>query len=165
MNQVLYRDGERLVQAFLSLVDEIITPYADELVRMAVTGKRQELANARHVDNFLSEIDVRLHNEFRRRVAEILPVYLYISEEGEPEVYPDGDTWPDLAVIVDPLDGSETAVRGLRAHTHLTVYSLTEQTPLLSIVGNLFHHVRLYYAFYDANRQHRAYLKTRSGET
>ena len=159
-------DGERLAQALITLVGDIIGRYADELTHMAATGERQTLANVRHADNFLSEIDLRLHEEYRCGVAEILPAFLYISEEGEPQVYPEAQSaWPELAVIVDPLDASEMAVRGLSAHTHVSVYSLAQQAPLVSVVGDLFHHVQLYYAFRGADGRHRAYLSTRAGET
>ena len=166
MGSGILMDGELLAQAVVALVGEFIERYADELTHMAATGERQALTNPRHADNFLSEIDLRLHEAYRSRVAEILPAFLYISEEGEPQIYPEAQSaWPELAVIVDPLDASEMAVRGLSARTHISVYSMAEQVPLVSVVGDLFHYVQLYYAFRGTDGRHYAYLTTRAGET
>jgi myo-inositol-1(or 4)-monophosphatase len=42
------------------------------------------------------------------------------------------------------------------------VYSLKDQAPIVSIVGDMFHNIRLFYAFRDQNGNDRAFLMMRN---
>lgn len=132
------------------------------LVRAALAGDRGESQNLRHVDNFLSVYDLRMHQRYRELLAERLGSFVYASEEAEPQVIgPDPD--PDLCVLVDPLDTSELAVRALNGYTHVMVYSRALARPVASIVGDIFHHVQLYVAARDASGADRAFAVTADG--
>jgi len=82
------------------------------LIEAALTGRRGESETLRHENNFLSEHDLWMHRRYRDLLAPILRSFVYASEEAEPEVIGDNPD-PDLCVLVDPLDTSELAVRGL----------------------------------------------------
>jgi myo-inositol-1(or 4)-monophosphatase len=164
MNEINDKN-ERTAKSLIAIVNDIMTRYSDTLIRMAVAGNRAELDNKKHKDNFLSEIDLEIHFEYRTRLSQVLPAFIYASEEGDPQICPSGyGDWPEFAVIVDPLDSSELAVRGLHGHTQVLVYSLKEQIPIVSLVGDMFHDIRLFYAFRDQNGSDRAFLMMRSAE-
>ena len=157
-------EGLPLVEAIIAIVESIIKSYSQTLVKMAVRGMRRELPNYRHWDNYLSEVDAELHTLYRERVSEILPSFVYASEEGEPDVFPKSCCgFPEYLVLVDPLDTSELAVRGLFAYTHVVVYSISRQRPIVAVVGDLFHAIQLYYAYRDFGGNDVAFLRTRDG--
>jgi myo-inositol-1(or 4)-monophosphatase len=127
------------------------------------SGRRAENENLRHEDNFLSECDLWMHDRYQELLAEVIPSFIYASEEDEPQVVGE-DPEPDLCVLVDPLDTSELAVRALHGRTHLMVYSRSLRRPVIAIVGDIFHHVQLYLAGRDNDGSDRAFLITADGD-
>ena len=156
----------RIAEAVISVVDNFIVTYSDRLIEMAVHHDKGELKNTRHRGNFLSKIDLELHSLYATEMAKILPSFIYASEEGEPQKYPvNGAENPAYVVIVDPLDTSELAVRGLHGYTQLIIFSVVEQRPVVAVVGDMFHDVRIFYAYYAKDGKDRAFLRTRGGVT
>ncbi|BFU47463.1 inositol monophosphatase family protein [Krasilnikovia sp. MM14-A1004] len=133
------------------------------LIEAALTGMRGESENPRHVDNFLSEHDLWMHRRYRELLAPILGSFVYASEEAEPEVIGD-DPDPNLCVLVDPLDTSELAVRGLLGYTHVMVYSRAAARPIVAVVGDIFHHLQLYVGARDEHGTDRAFVITADSE-
>ncbi len=157
--------NKKLAESLIRTVKVIMAKYPYNLIKMAVAKERKEKKNPSHNDNFISQIDIDLHREYREKLSEILPEFIYASEEGTPQIYPPGcDHFPKILVIVDPLDTSELAVRGLYGYTHLLVYSLTQQAPIIGIVGDMFHEIQFFYAFRDYRRKNKAFLMTRQGK-
>lgn len=68
------------------------------------------------------------------------------------------DPDPDLCVLVDPLDTSELAVRGLLGYTHVMVYSRAAARPVIAVVGDIFHHLQLYVGARDDHGTDRAFV-------
>lgn len=130
-----------------------------ELVTAALTGQRGESRNLRHADNFLSVHDLRMHHRYQDLLANVLNSFVYASEEAEPRIIGD-DPDPDLVVLVDPLDTSELAVRALHGYTHVMLYSRTLARPVVSVVGDIFHHIQLYLAARDQDGIDRAFVIT-----
>jgi myo-inositol-1(or 4)-monophosphatase len=129
------------------------------LIEAALTGRRGESENLRHEDNFLSEHDMWMHRRYRELLTPILGSFVYASEEAEPEVIGDNPD-PDLCVLVDPLDTSELAVRGLLGYTHVMVYSRAAAQPVIAVVGDIFHHLQLYIGARDEHGTDRAFVIT-----
>lgn len=67
-------------------------------------------------------------------------------------------------MLVDPLDTSELAVRGLNAYTQVLVYSRRLGRPIAAVVGDIFHHVQLYVAGREDYGSDAAYLVTSDSE-
>ncbi|WP_406267917.1 hypothetical protein OH799_23285 [Nocardia sp. NBC_00881] len=67
-------------------------------------------------------------------------------------------------MLVDPLDTSELAVRGLYGYTHIMVYSRTLARPVAAVVGDIFHHVQIYLAFRDVSGGDCAFIITEDGD-
>lgn len=127
------------------LVRAMMEEVRPRLITAALTGRRGESENLRHADNFLSEYDLWMHERYKRVLGDYLSTFIYASEEADPEVIGD-DSDPDLCVLVDPLDTSELAVRGLAGYTHVLLYSRKLARPVVAVVGDIFHHVQLYVA-------------------
>lgn len=108
-------------------------------------GRPRRSTNLRHADNFLSTYDLWAHRRCRELFTDILGSFVYASEEADPQVIGD-DSEPDLCVLVDPLDTSELAVRGLHGYTHVLIYSRRLARPIVAVVGDIFHHIQLYVA-------------------
>src|SRR5260370_29454448 len=139
---------EALKQGVIGIVNAAIEDHSTTLLQMAIAGDRRELENPIHHGNFLSQMDGLLHAEYRIKLAQILPSFVYASEEGPPEVWPSSQKEiPAFVVIVDPLDTSELAVRGLCGYTHISIYSTDLHTPIVSAVFDMFHPTRLLCAF------------------
>lgn len=153
------------IEKIIGLVSIVIKKYSELLIQMAVTGQKREIDNKIHSDNFLSEIDRDIHFFYKKKIGEIIPTFIYASEEEAPHIWPEeSDIIPEFMVIVDPLDTSELAVRGLSGYTHILLYSLREQCPILSIVGDMFHYINMFFAYRDFNGVSRAFLMTRNQE-
>jgi myo-inositol-1(or 4)-monophosphatase len=152
---------ESLAAVVTSVVRQLIADVRPRLVEAAVTGRRGQTDNVRHTDNFLSVHDLWMHRRYKELLAAAVPSFVYASEEGDPEVVGD-DSDPDLCVLVDPLDTSELAVRGLNGYTHVLIYSRSMARPVLSVVGDIFHHVQLYVGEYDSGVD-RAFIALDSG--
>ncbi|WP_394360421.1 inositol monophosphatase family protein [Amycolatopsis sp. SB7-3] len=141
------------------LVKGMMLEIRPRLVNAAITGNRREHENVRHSDNFLSDFDLWMHRRYKEAIAEHLTSFVYASEEADPEVIgPDSD--PDLCVLVDPLDTSELAVRGLYGYTHIMVYSRALARPIVSVIGDIFHHIQLYVGARDDEGVDRAFMVT-----
>jgi len=134
-----------LAQRVADLVRNMIAEVRPKLIEAAVSGNRGESRNLRHADNFLSVHDIWMHRRYRELLSEVFSSFVYASEEAEPQVVGD-DPDPDLCILVDPLDTSELAVRGLHGYTHVLVYSRALARPVVSVVGDIFHHLQLYVA-------------------
>lgn len=153
----------RLIVGLLcDTVLQVMAEIRPRLVEAALSGRRGESANLRHADNFLSEHDLWMHRRYRDLLSEHPSSFVYASEEAAPEVIGE-DPDPDLCVLVDPLDTSELAVRALHGYTHVLVYSRSLGRPVAAVVGDIFHHVRLYVAARDDDGVDRAQVVTADG--
>lgn len=148
-----------LAQEIAETVRGIMLELRPRLVEAALTGRRGESENLRHEDNFLSEHDLWMHRRYRELLTPILGSFVYASEEAEPEVIGENPN-PDLCVLVDPLDTSELAVRGLLGYTHVLVYSREAAQPVVAVVGDIFHHLQLYVGARDDRGIDRAFVIT-----
>jgi myo-inositol-1(or 4)-monophosphatase len=148
-------------RACIDVVSSILDEYRPRLAAAALDRDTRERHNPRHQDNFLSDFDMALHEQYKAALAQQLGGFFYLSEEAEPEAV---GAPSDLVILVDPLDTSELAVRGLNGYTHLLAYSMTQARPLAAVVGDFYHHIDLYYAT-DNNGRPRAMLRTRDGAT
>jgi myo-inositol-1(or 4)-monophosphatase len=148
-----------LAQQVASAVTTAMSEIRPELVNAALTGQHGESRNLRHADNFLSVHDLRMHQRYQDLFAGVLPSFVYASEEAEPQIIGD-DPDPDLIVLVDPLDTSELAVRGLHGYTHVLLYSRALARPVVAVVGDIFHHIQLYLAARGSDDIDRAYAIT-----
>lgn len=152
-----------LAEKIADLVKATMSEIRPRLVHAALTGRRAENENLRHEDNFLSDYDLWMHQRYKELLTEVIPSFIYASEEDDPQVIGD-DPDPDLCVLVDPLDTSELAVRALHGYAHLMVYSRSLRRPVIAIVGDIFHHVQLYLALRDNDGADRAFLITADGD-
>ncbi|MCU1642966.1 MAG: hypothetical protein JWN03_3241 [Nocardia sp.] len=151
-----------LAHHIADLVRQMITEIRPRLIDAALTGHRAENENLRHSDNFLSDYDLWMHHRYKELLAQKIPSFVYASEEADPEVIgPDPD--PDLCVLVDPLDTSELAVRGLYGYTHVLIYSRALARPVAAVVGDIFHHIQIYLAAMDDAGNDRALMITADG--
>jgi myo-inositol-1(or 4)-monophosphatase len=144
-------------------VKQVMAEIRPKLIEAAVTGNRGESENERHEDNFLSVHDMYMHDRYRQLFEAQIGSFVYASEEGEPQVIGD-DADPDLCILVDPLDTSELAVRGLLGYTHVLVYSRSLARPVVAVVGDIYHHVQLWIAGRDDNGRDVAFIITRDGD-
>ncbi|WP_405058620.1 hypothetical protein OG474_38645 [Kribbella sp. NBC_01505] len=152
-----------LAQNVVSMVRSMLDDLRPKLLNAALTGRRAENENRRHEDNFLSDYDLLMHDLYKQRFAEFEPSFIYASEESDPQVI-GSDEEPDLCVLVDPLDTSELAVRALQGYTHIMVYSISLKRPVISVIGDIFHHVQLYVAALGEDGVDRAFAVTRDDE-
>jgi myo-inositol-1(or 4)-monophosphatase len=143
-------------------VKQVMSEILPKLIDAAVTGNRGESENERHEDNFLSVHDMYMHRRYRELFAANIDSFVYASEEDEPQVVGD-EAEPDLCILVDPLDTSELAVRGLLGYTHVLVYSRSLARPVASVVGDIYHHVQLWVAGRNDAGDDVAFLITRDG--
>ncbi|WP_218020249.1 inositol monophosphatase family protein [Nocardia anaemiae] len=151
-----------LAHRVADLVRDMITDIRPRLVEAALTGHHAENENLRHQDNFLSDYDLWMHRRYKELLVEVIPSFIYASEEADPEIIgPQAD--PDLCVLVDPLDTSELAVRSLYGYTHILVYSRSLARPIVAVVGDIFHHVQIYLAAMDEAGDDRALMVTADG--
>lgn len=151
-------DPAVIERALVDVVSSVLDQFRPRLLAAALDGDVRERRNERHQDNFLSDFDVTLHDHYRAAFAERLPGFVYLSEEGDPEQV--GAT-SDLVILVDPLDTSELAVRGLHGYTHVLAYSIDEARPVVAVVGDFYHHIDLYVG--SNLGAPRAALRTRGG--
>lgn len=147
----------------IDTVRTIIHEIRPRLIASALSGSYGEKENERHEDNFLSAHDLWMHERYKTLLREHIPAFVYASEEGDPEVI-GNDPDPELLVLVDPLDTSELAVRGILGYTHVMVYSRALARPVAAVVGDLYHHIQLYIAARDTDGNDRAYVATENGE-
>ncbi|MGO4649545.1 inositol monophosphatase family protein [Nocardia sp. 2YAB30] len=152
-----------LAQRIAGVVRQMMGEIRPQLIDAALTGRRAENENLRHTDNFLSEYDLWMHERYKEILVEHIPSFIYASEEADPEVVGD-EADPDLCVLVDPLDTSELAVRGLYGYTHIMVYSRALARPVVAVVGDIFHHVKIYLAARDSRGNDRAFIITENGD-
>jgi myo-inositol-1(or 4)-monophosphatase len=148
-----------LAARIAELVRSIMLEIRPRLVHAALTGNRREHENLRHSDNFLSDFDLWMHERYKEALSAHIPSFVYASEEADPEVVGD-DSDPDMCVLVDPLDTSELAVRGLYGYTHVMVYSRQLARPIVSVIGDIFHHIQLYIGAQDDDGADRAFMVT-----
>ncbi|NMO55591.1 hypothetical protein HH310_30950 [Actinoplanes sp. TBRC 11911] len=153
-----------LAQKIAETVRGVMLELRPRLIEAALTGQRGESENLRHEDNFLSEHDLWMHRRYRELLTPILGSFVYASEEAEPEVIGDNPD-ADLCVLVDPLDTSELAVRGLLGYTHVMVYSREAAQPVIAVVGDIFHHLQLYVGARDDQGVDRAFVITADSQT
>lgn len=154
-------DPDTVERACIDVVSSVLEEYRPRLIAAALERDTRERHNPRHQDNFLSDFDMALHEHYKTVLAERLGGFFYLSEEAEPEAV---GAASDLVILVDPLDTSELAVRGLHGYTHLLAYSMTEARPLVAVVGDFYHQIDLYHATRSDNQAHTV-LRTRDGTT
>ncbi|MFC9690252.1 inositol monophosphatase family protein [Kribbella sp. NPDC056951] len=152
-----------LAQSVVDMVRAMLADLRPKLLNAALTGRRAENENLRHEDNFLSDYDLLMHDLYKERLAEFIPSFIYASEESDPQVV-GSDAEPELCVLVDPLDTSELAVRAIQGYTHIMVYSLSLKRPVVSVIGDIFHHVQLYVAALGDDGVDRAFAVTAADE-
>jgi myo-inositol-1(or 4)-monophosphatase len=157
------KDIPQLAAKVAEMVRTVMLDLRPRLIEAALTGKRGESENLRHEDNFLSEHDLWMHRRYRELLTPVLGSFIYASEEAEPEVIGDNPE-PDLCVLVDPLDTSELAVRGLLGYTHVMVHSRAAGQPVVAVVGDIFHHLQLYVGARDEQGVDRAFVITADSE-
>ncbi|WP_181697848.1 inositol monophosphatase family protein [Nocardia sp. GTS18] len=153
----------QLAQQITSMVSTMMDEIRPRLVQAGLSGRRSETENVRHEDNFLSDYDLWMHGRYKELLAELIPSFIYASEEADPLII-GTDPEPDLCILVDPLDTSELAVRSLHGYTHIMVYSRSLKRPIIAVVGDIFHHVQLYIGLRDENGSDRAFMVTASGD-
>ncbi len=151
-----------LAHRIADVVRRLITEIRPRLIDAALTGHRAENENVRHSDNFLSDYDLWMHDRYKELLAQHIPSFVYASEEADPEIV-GSEKDPDLCVLVDPLDTSELAVRGLYGYTHVMIYSRARARPVVAVVGDIFHHVQIYLAALDGTGVDRAVMVTADG--
>ena len=157
-------DYASLTGVLIDLCKSILEKYSPLLLDLAVLKDRAQLPNNRHPGNFLSRMDLSVQGDFLGGFLKIFPSFVLASEEDDPQTYPKQTAgMPEHVVIIDPLDTSELAVRSLFGYTHVVVYSIKEQLPVISIVGDFFHYTQFFYAFRDSAGVDRAFLRTRDG--
>jgi len=148
-----------LAQRVAHLVRVVMSEVRPKLVQAALSGNRGESRNLRHADNFLSVHDMWMHRRYLQLLEASVGSFVYASEEADPRVIGD-DSEPDLCILVDPLDTSELAVRGLHGYTHVMIYSRALARPVVAVVGDIFHHLQLYVGARDEDGQDSAFLIT-----
>ena len=148
-----------LARDLAHIVLQVMSEIRPRLIAAAFEGDRGETENKRHADNFLSVHDIWMHRRYQELLANVLKSFVYASEEADPVAIGE-DHDPDLCVLVDPLDTSELAVRGLNGYTHLMVYSRRLARPVAAFVGDIFHHVQLYVGVRDETGYDRAFAIT-----
>ncbi|MEU5554081.1 inositol monophosphatase family protein [Micromonospora sp. NPDC047793] len=151
-----------LAKRTANVVETLMLEIRPKLMEAAFSGRVGESHNARHSDNFLSVHDMRMHDRYRELMSRHIESFIYASEEADPQIV-GNERDPDLCVLVDPLDTSELAVRGLLGYTHVMIYSRALARPIVSIVGDIYHHVRLYLAARHDDGKDWAYAYTTDG--
>ncbi|MBL6280255.1 hypothetical protein JMF97_29250 [Micromonospora fiedleri] len=151
-----------LARKTAEVVETLMLEIRPKLMEAAFSGNVGESENLRHSDNFLSVHDMWLHERYCELMARHLGSFVYASEEAEPQVV-GNESDPDLCILVDPLDTSELAVRGLLGYTHIMIYSRALARPIVSVVGDIYHHVRLYVAARHEDGEDYAYAYTADG--
>ncbi|WP_213450891.1 inositol monophosphatase family protein [Rhizomonospora bruguierae] len=154
MSAVTVSDG--IGSSLAEVVRSVIAEIRPKLIEAAFSGNTGESDNIRHGDNFLSVHDMWMHERYKALLADRLGSFVYASEEAEPEVV-GTEPEPDLCILVDPLDTSELAVRGLNGYTHVMAYSRSLARPVASVVGDIYHHIQLYVAARDVDGVDRAF--------
>lgn len=149
----------QLARRVTDVVRTVMTEARPRLLAAALSGEHGESGNQRHADNFLSVHDLWAHGRYRELLQDCMESFVYASEEAEPEVV-GTDPDPDLLVLVDPLDTSELAVRGLNGYTHVLVYSRSLARPVAAVVGDIYHQIQMYVAARDDAGRDRAYVLT-----
>jgi myo-inositol-1(or 4)-monophosphatase len=152
-----------LARRACDVVRTAITEARPRLVEAALSADPGERGNTRHADNFLSVHDMWMHRRYQQLLSEQLGSFVYASEEADPQIIGAGPD-PDLCVLVDPLDTSELAVRGLVGYTHLMIYSRSLRRPIVAVVGDIYHHLQLYVAARDDHGKDHAWLITADGD-
>jgi myo-inositol-1(or 4)-monophosphatase len=148
-----------LAKNLASIVRDAMTELRPRLIDAALSGQHGENENLRHKDNFLSEYDLWMHRRYKELIRKRIPSFIYASEEADPEIL-GSDPEPDLIILVDPLDTSELAVRGLCGYTHVLAYSRRLARPIAAVVGDIFHYIQLYVAALDDDGADWAYIVT-----
>src|SRR5690242_9854169 len=88
--------------AVADIVRTVMAESRPALLDAALSGRAGETENLRHVDNLLSEHDLRMHYRYRELFDESFSSFVYASEEDDPCVV-GRDADPDLLILVDPL--------------------------------------------------------------
>ncbi len=148
-----------LAKSLAAIVRDAMTELRPRLIGAALSGQPGENENLRHEDNFLSEYDLWMHQRYKELIGRHVPSFIYASEEADPEIV-GSNPEPDLIILVDPLDTSELAVRGLCGYTHVLAYSRRLARPIAAVVGDIFHYIQLYIAARGDDGADRAYIVT-----
>jgi myo-inositol-1(or 4)-monophosphatase len=146
----------------VEVVDVLMSEIRPKLLQAALSGNVGENQNTRHADNLLTVHDLWMHEHYREMFSNYISSFVYASEEADPQII-GNEPDPDLCILVDPLDTSELAVRGLLGYTHVMIYSRSLRRPIAAVVGDIYHHVRFYVAARDDHGQDQAYAITADG--
>jgi myo-inositol-1(or 4)-monophosphatase len=92
-------------------------------------------------------LDAAIDSYYKKHLKKIFDHFVYLSEESGPIIVGAARLEDvDKILLVDPLDTSEMAVRGLVGWTHLAVIDRYSGDTIGSIVGDFFHPLQIFYA-------------------
>lgn len=128
-----------------SIVIDVIEKYSPVLSSMAYNGQYWSLWNNFTGDNFSMDIEYEIDDYYYERFQKIIPNFVWISEQRELTITQDNEI-PRYVIIIDPIDTTELACRGLAGHTHVTVFDRILGYPIITIIGDFFKRARLYTA-------------------
>jgi len=138
-DQVLLEVGKNIVKKVISEIRPLL------LFNPSRSGEKVENLRIKDPEDETRKIDIIAEEEYIRSLENNVGVpYLLITEEtGEIEV---GKAKPDLLVFVDPLDGTDLAIRRIPlCATSICFYSKSLKQFLAAIVGDIFTDI-IYYA-------------------
>lgn len=142
-------------------MDRIIRLYGNQLLALALNSLKSKLPATVFEGNSKFVLDTDIDTYYRKHLKSIFNNFIYLSEESNPFVVGNKKLEDvDRILIVDPLDTSEMAVRGLVGWTHLVVLDKPSGDILASIVGDFFHPLRIFYALKGKTG---AYVRTCGG--
>jgi len=103
---------------------------AADLLRLAAGTPREALqVREKHPADYVTEVDCRLEDHFRRTLLPLVPGSAFLGEEGGLDGDPEGLLW-----VVDPLDGTTNFTRGLQPFG-FSVALLEARVPILGLLG------------------------------
>jgi myo-inositol-1(or 4)-monophosphatase len=162
-------DPYKLAAGLCAIVEGAIERFGGSLLETALGNQGASLRADVKPGDFVSTFDLELHDYYCQQLSNLLPDFILASEEAEVRALHRGRALSspglitDLIALVDPLDSSELAVRGLHAHTHVLLYSRSAKAPIAAVVGDFFHPISLYYAYSVPGRSPLAFARTRDG--
>lgn len=150
-----------LKDVLLKVVSDVIENYRSKIIETAVFKMSVQLNNDKHCDNLLTSLDIDINKAYFAELSKIMKDFLFVSEESDPKIV-GRESDLQYFVILDPLDTTELAIRGLNGYTQMIIYDVKKMLPVFAVVGDIFHEINLYYA-YITECGDKAYIRTRSG--
>lgn len=138
-DQVLLDVGKNIVKKVISEIRPLL------LFNPSRSGEKVQSLRVKDPEDETRKIDIIAEQEYIKSLENNVGVpYLLLTEEsGEIEV---GKSKPDLLVFVDPLDGTDLAIRRIPlCATSICFYSKSLKQFLAAVVGDIFTNI-IYYA-------------------